>query len=96
MGSSNGTTDESLNNAQFQFFPEYESDESSQSDTEAVRELASFNRSSLCDFVSDCRPVSVSNLALSIMSLVIRHNCSDQMMYELLKRDQIILKRDLL
>ena len=90
MGSSNGTTDESLNNAQFQFFPEYESNESSQSDTEAVRELASFNQSSLCDFVSDCRPVSVSNLALSIMSLVIKHNCSDQMMYELLKRDQII------
>ena len=90
MCCSKGTTDESLNNAQFQLFPEYQSDESSESDTEAVRELASFNQSSLCDFVSDCRPVSVSDLALSIMSLVIKHNCSDQMMYELLKRDQIV------
>ena len=90
MCSSNGTTDESLNNPQFQFFPEYQSDESSESDTEAVREFASFNQSFLCDIASDCRPVSVSNLASSIMSLVIKPNCSDQMMYELLKRDQII------
>ena len=88
--SSNETTDESLNNPQFQFFPEYQSDESSESDTKAVIELASFNQSSLCDIVSDCRPVSVSNLALSIMSLVIKHNCSDQMMYKLVKRDQTI------
>ena len=84
MCSSNGTTDESSNNPQYQFFPEYQSNESSESDTEAVKELVSFNQSYLCDIVSDCRPVSVSNLALFIMSLVIKHNCSDQMLYELL------------
>ena len=84
MCSINGTTDESSNNPQYQLFPEYQSDESSESDTEAVKEIVSFNQSHLCDIVSDCRPISVSNLALSFMSLVIKHNCSDQMLYELL------------
>ena len=79
MCSSNGTTDESLNN-------------NIESDNEAVKELASFNRSFLYDIVSDCRPVSVSNLALSIMSLVVKHNFSDQMMYELLKQIKLFSK----